>query len=208
VKPFTVVSGIAAPIPYANVDTDVIMPKQFLKGITREGLAAGVFNDLRYDGTGGLRPDFILNQSPYLNARFLVVGPNFGCGSSREHAVWGLQQFGIRALIGSTFASIFHDNCFKNGLLPVPLTPEQLEQVSSCCANPAHNTLCVDLVAQVIVLDDDSRINFHIDPLRREDLLQGRDAIETTLMKSREIADFEERHWAAWPWIKPQRSTP
>lgn len=205
-KPFTDVSGIAAPIPYANVDTDVIMPKQFLKGITREGLAAGVFYDLRHDEAGQLRSDFILNRSAWHDARFLVVGPNFGCGSSREHAVWGLQQSGIRALIGSTFASIFHDNCFKNGLLPVPLSPEQVDQILSRCADPAHNTLRVDLVTQVIVLDDDTRIHFHIDPLRREDLLQGRDAIESTLLRASEIAEFERRHWAAWPWIKPRRS--
>lgn len=206
-KPFTDVSGIAAPIPFANVDTDVIMPKQFLKGITREGLAAGAFYDLRYDSAGQPRPDFILNQGTYRDASFLVVGPNFGCGSSREHAVWGLQQSGIRALLGSTFASIFHDNCFKNGLLPVPLSPEQVEQIQARCADPVHNTLRVDLVAQVIVLDDDSRIHFHIDPLRREDLLQGRDAIETTLTRAGEIEDFERRHWAAWPWIKPSRNT-
>lgn len=207
-KPFTDVSGIAAPLPYANVDTDVIMPKQFLKGITREGLAAGVFYDLRYDSAGQVRPDFILNQSAYRDASFLVVGPNFGCGSSREHAVWGLQQSGIRALIGSTFASIFHDNCCKNGLLPVPLRPEQIAQIQARCADPTHNTLRVDLIAQVIVFDDDSRIHFRIDPLRREDLLHGRDAIEMTLLKATEIAEFERRHWGVWPWIKPPRNTP
>lgn len=190
-------------MPNANVDTDVIMPKQFLKGITREGLAPGVFYDLRHDN-----PDFILNQDAYRDARFLVVGPNFGCGSSREHAVWGLQQLGIRALIGSTFASIFHDNCFKNGLLPIPLPKEEVNRLVSRCADPAHNTLRVDLLAQVIVLDNNTRIEFHIDPLRRDDLLNGRDAIETTLTRAGEIAEFERRHWAAWPWIKPSRSPP
>ena len=201
--PFTKLRGVAAPLPQANLDTDAIMPKQFLKGITRAGLAAGVFYDLRYDGAGNIRPDFILNQGAYQGVSFLVVGPNFGCGSSREHAVWGLQQLGIRALIGTTFASIFRDNCFKNGLLPVSLTAEQLEQVQSHCATPAHSTLCVDLVAEIIVLDDASRIDFHIDPLRRDDLLNGRDAIETTLTSVADITEFEHRHWAAWPWIKP-----
>jgi 3-isopropylmalate/(R)-2-methylmalate dehydratase small subunit len=198
VKPFTEVTGVAAPMPIANVDTDVIMPKQFLKGITREGLAPGVFYDLRHD-----KPDFILNQDAYREARFLVVGPNFGCGSSREHAVWGLQQLGIRALIGSTFASIFHDNCCNNGLLPVPLPQEEVDRLMSRCADPAHNTLRVDLAAQVVVLDDDSRIEFHIDPLRRDELLHGRDPIEATLMRAGEITEFERRHWTAWPWIKP-----
>jgi len=195
-------------MPQHNVDTDVIMPKQFLKGITRDGLAAGVFYDLRYDGGGKPRPDFILNRPAYANATFLVVGSNFGCGSSREHAVWGLLQLGIRALIGTTFASIFHDNCFKNGLLPVTLSPEQLERVQAHCASPEHSTLRVDLPGQVIVLDDDSRIEFHSDPLRRDDLLQGRDAIQTTLMSIAEINEFERRHWAAWPWIKPRQRPP
>ena len=206
-RPLTEVSGIAAPLPHPNLDTDVIMPKQFLKGITREGLDGGVFYDLRFAATGHPRPDFILNQPAYRESSFLVVGPNFGCGSSREHAVWGLQQLGIRALIGSTFASIFHDNCFKNGLLPVSLTLEQVEQVRARCADPAHNTLRVDLVAEVIVLDDGSRVDFRIDPLRREDLLHGRDAIQTTLTRVADVTDFEQRHWAAWPWIKPPRST-
>ena len=138
--PFTQVSGVAAPLPQVNVDTDVIMPKQFLKGITREGLAAGLFYDLRYDATGSERTDFILNRTGYRESRFLVVGPNFGCGSSREHAVWGLQQWGIRALIGSTFASIFQDNCFKNGLLPISLPLEQVAFLQNLCADPAQNT--------------------------------------------------------------------
>ncbi len=206
--PFTKVSGIAAPFPQGNVDTDVIMPKQFLKGITRDGLARGVFYDLRYDAAGHERPDFILNRPAYRRAGFLVVGPNFGCGSSREHAVWGLQQLGIRAIVGSTFASIFQDNCFRNGLLPVSLTPEQARHVQSVCADPAHNTLDVDLTAQVLVLDDGTRIGFNIDPLRKDDLLSGRDAIAATLRYTADIENFERGHWAAQPWLIPSSKQP
>ena len=206
--PFTNVSGIAAPLPQGNVDTDVIMPKQFLKGITRDGLARGVFYDLRYDAAGHERPEFILNRPAYRQAGFLVVGPNFGCGSSREHAVWGLQQLGIRAILGSTFASIFQDNCFRNGLLPVSLTPEQARHVQSVCADPAHNTLEVDLAAQVVVLDDGIRIGFDIDPLRKDDLLSGRDAIAATLRYTADIESFQRDHWAAYPWLIPSSTQP
>jgi len=203
--PFTQVSGTAAPLPQGNVDTDVIMPKQFLKGITREGLARGVFYDLRYDATGKERPDFILNQAAYRQPVFLVVGPNFGCGSSREHAVWGLQQLGVRGLIGSSFASIFQDNCFRNGLLPVSLTPEQARHVQVVCSDPTHSTLEVDLAAQAVFLDAGTRIDFDIDPLRKDDLLSGRDAIATTLRYAADIAKFEREHWAAQPWLNPDR---
>jgi len=205
---FTSVSGIAAALPLANVDTDVIMPKQFLKGITRDGLAEGVFHDLRLDASGNPRPDFILNRPGYAAVRFLIVGPNFGCGSSREHAVWGLQQLGIRALIGSTFASIFHDNCFKNGLLPVSLPIDAVEGIRSHCSSPARSTLRIDLPGQVIQLDDGRRVGFQIDALRKEDLIEGRDSIQTTLTAIADINDFERRHWATWPWIEPGRNTP
>ena len=202
-SPFTEVSGIAAPLPLANVDTDVIMPKQFLKGITRDGLAAGLFYDLRYDATGNARPDFILNQPAYREARFLVVGPNFGCGSSREHAVWGLQQWGIRAIIGSTFASIFHDNCFKNGLLPVSVSLEQVRILQTVCADPARNRLRVDLATQMIEYNGGGRFKFDIDPRRKDDLLCGRDAIDATLKWAEDITRFESAHWARQPWLAP-----
>jgi 3-isopropylmalate/(R)-2-methylmalate dehydratase small subunit len=202
-QPFTKVSGVAAALLQGNVDTDVIMPKQFLKGITREGLARGVFYDLRFDATGHERPDFVLNSPGYRQPVFLAVGPNFGCGSSREHAVWGLQQFGVRALIGSSFASIFQDNCFRNGLLPVSLTLEQARLVQSVCSEPAHNTLEIDLAAQTIVLGEGSRIDFDIDPLRKDDLLSGRDAIAATLRYASDIATFELAHWESQPWLHP-----
>jgi 3-isopropylmalate/(R)-2-methylmalate dehydratase small subunit len=201
--PFTKVSGVAAALPRGNVDTDVIMPKQFLKGITREGLARGVFYDLRCDASGNERADFILNRPGYRQPVFLAVGPNFGCGSSREHAVWGLQQLGVRALIGSSFASIFQDNCFRNGLLPVSLTPDQARHVQAVCADPTCNSLEVDLAAQKVLLCDGTRIDFDIDPLRKDDLLSGRDAIAATLRYSADIASFERAHWAAQPWLNP-----
>lgn len=203
IERFTAIAGVAAPLPQANIDTDVIMPKQFLKGITRDDLARGLFYDLRFDEAGGERKDFILNRAPYRQPSFLIVGPNFGCGSSREHAVWGLAQFGIRAIIGTSFASIFQDNCFRNGLLPIALPSEQAEEVHGHCADPSHSRLRVDLVAQVIALDDGSQVSFKIDALRRDDLLNGRDAIASTLRFAADIRTFEQSHWSARPWLKP-----
>lgn len=201
---FTAVSGVAAPLPQANIDTDVIMPKQFLKGITRDDLARGVFHDLRFDAAGREREEFVLNRPDYRHSRFLVVGPNFGCGSSREHAVWGLAQWGIRAIIGSSFASIFHDNCFRNGLLPVALDPRQAAELQSICADPRRSSLSVDLLEQVIELHDGTLIRFAIDAMRRDDLLHGRDAVAATLQVAAEIEAFEHAHWTRWPWLQPQ----
>jgi 3-isopropylmalate/(R)-2-methylmalate dehydratase small subunit len=200
---FTTLSGIAAPLPEANVDTDVIMPKQFLKGITRDDLARGLFYDLRFDACGNERADFVLNLAAYRNPSFLIVGPNFGCGSSREHAVWGLKQFGIRAIIGTSFASIFQDNCFRNGLLPIALPPGPIERLLSICSDPQRTTLCVDLTEQRIVVQGSGAIGFSIDPLRRGDLLSGRDAIASTLQFAAEIRSFERCHWTSHPWLKP-----
>lgn len=204
IEPFTTVTGVAAPLPAANIDTDVIMPKQFLKGITRNDLARGVFYDLWFDESGHAREDFILNRAPYRESRFLIVGPNFGCGSSREHAVWGLMQFGIRAILGTSFASIFHDNCFRNGLLAVALPARQLEQMQSLCSDPSQSSLGVDLRTEIITLADGARIPFKVDALRRDDLLNGRDPIASTLRFSADIQEFENRHWAANPWLKPR----
>lgn len=203
IEPFTTVSGVVAPLPQANIDTDVIMPKQFLKGITRDDLARGLFYDLRFDQSGRPREDFILNQPPYRQPRFLVVGPNFGCGSSREHAVWGLAQFGIRAILGTSFASIFQDNCFRNGLLPVALRPEQIERIQTLCFDPELSRLNIDLRTQLITLADGVSIPFSVDELRRDDLLNGRDPIASTLRFSAEIHGFERRHWTEHPWLEP-----
>ncbi|WP_277374423.1 3-isopropylmalate dehydratase small subunit [Pseudomonas sp. AA-38] len=200
-QPFTIVSGIAAPLLAANVDTDVIMPKQFLKGIDRKGLDRGVFFDLRCLPDGSANPDFILNQAPWIQARFLVVGPNFGCGSSREHAVWGLQQLGIRALIGSSFAGIFHDNCQRNGVLLIQLSEAEVLDIAQQAASPEHARLTIDLSRQDILLGDGRRLHFEIERLRKDALLQGLDAIGSTLQRTSQIRAFEARHHLANPWL-------
>lgn len=200
-EPFTVVTGVAAPLPGANIDTDVIMPKQFLKGIDREGLARGVFHDLRFDAQGNRRPDFILNRPGYWDPCFLIVGPNFGCGSSREHAVWGLKQIGIRALIGTTFAGIFHDNCLRNGVAPISLTGAEVADLQALCECPTLNRLTVDLMAKVVIDADGRRIGFEMDELRRQDLIKGLDAVGSTLQYADDIRAFERAHFAANAWL-------
>lgn len=200
-QPFTPVHGIAAPLLAANVDTDVIMPKQFLKGIDRNGLGRGLFFDLRFLEGGAPNPDFVLNQAPWDQASFLVVGPNFGCGSSREHAVWGLKQLGIRALIGTSFAGIFFDNCQRNGVLLIQLSEVKLQQLGQAAGEPASAEIFIDLEAQQICLSDGTDIHFDIDPLRKQALLMGMDAIGSTLQRTAQIREFEARHLAANPWL-------
>lgn len=198
---FTVLTGAAAPFPAANVDTDVIMPKQFLKGIDRSGLDQGVFFDLRFQADGSPDPTFILNQPAWQEAKFLLVGPNFGCGSSREHAVWGLKQLGIRALIGTTFAGIFFDNCQRNGVLTVQLTPEQWAQLAEQITQAESNEITVDLPAQTISLHDGKEIAFNIDELSKMSLLNGLDAVGNTLRYSDEIREFQQAHLQGNPWL-------
>ena len=205
IEPFIVVTGVAAPLPPANLDTDVIMPKQFLKAITRDDLARGVFYDLRFDESGIERPDFVLNQEPYRQARFLVVGPNFGSGSRRAHAVWGLRQFGIRGLFGTSFASIFQDNCFRNGILPATLSSGHIARLLELTSDPAMCRLHVALESQTVQLADGDSFSFSINPLRRDDLLNGRDPIASTLRYESQIEAFEGTHWEAHPWLKPVR---
>ncbi|WP_322844272.1 3-isopropylmalate dehydratase small subunit [Pseudomonas sp. B33.4] len=200
-QPFTQVSGQAAPLLAANVDTDVIMPKQFLKGIDRQGLDRGVFFDLRFLRDGQPDPDFVLNQPAWQGANFLVVGPNFGCGSSREHAVWGLQQMGIRALIGSRFAGIFYDNCQRNGVLLITLEEAQVQRIGRLVGEPETARISVDLEAQQIGLADGSVIDFQIDTLRKTSLLLGLDAIGSTLQRREQIKAFERQHLANNPWL-------
>ncbi len=177
------------------------MPKQFLKGIDRNGLDRGVFFDLRLLPNGEPNPDFILNQKPWNQARFLVVGPNFGCGSSREHAVWGLKQLGIRALIGTSFAGIFFDNCQRNGLLLIQLSDAQLREVGETVARPESSSIRIDLAARTITLDGGRTLEFAIDALRKEALLLGLDAIGSTLQRTDQIKAFEARHLQANPWL-------
>ncbi|MGL4318255.1 MAG: 3-isopropylmalate dehydratase small subunit [Pseudomonas sp.] len=200
-QPFTTISGIAAPMLAANVDTDVIMPKQFLKGIDRNGLDRGLFFDLRFLVGGAPNPDFVLNQQPWNRASFLVVGPNFGCGSSREHAVWGLKQLGFRALIGTSFAGIFFDNCQRNGVLLIQLGDPELLRLGQVVSQPESAQISVDLTRQQIRLNDGSSIGFDIEPLRKEALLLGLDAIGSTLQRAPRIREFEARHLRANPWL-------
>ncbi|WP_417662347.1 3-isopropylmalate dehydratase small subunit [Pseudomonas sp.] len=198
---FKTVTGVAAPMLAANLDTDVIMPKQFLKGIDRNGLDKGVFFDLRFLPDGQPNPEFVLNQSPWCDSRFLVVGPNFGCGSSREHAVWGLKQLGIRALIGSSFAGIFFDNCQRNGVLLIQLSEEQIQALGQVVGHTQSATISVDLEQQKIILQDGRGIAFEIDALRKQSLMLGLDAIGSTLQRSDQIDAFEARHLQANPWL-------
>ncbi|WP_095195221.1 3-isopropylmalate dehydratase small subunit [Pseudomonas sp. Irchel 3A7] len=200
-QPFTTVSGSAAPLLAANIDTDVIMPKQFLKGIDRQGLDQGLFFDLRFLQSGEPNPEFILNQPAWNDAAFLVVGPNFGCGSSREHAVWGLKQVGIRALIGTSFAGIFYDNCQRNGVLAIQLCEAQLKQIAEVTSVAATARISVNLPEQTIALADSSVIPFEIDQLRKQSLLSGLDAIGTTLQRAEQIRRFEVQHLADNPWL-------
>lgn len=200
-QPFNTVSGSAAPLLASNIDTDVIMPKQFLKGIDRKGLDRGLFFDLRFLESGEPNPEFILNQPAWNGAAFLVVGPNFGCGSSREHAVWGLKQVGIRALIGTSFAGIFYDNCQRNGVLAIQLSQAQLKQIAGVVSDASTARIEVNLPEQTIALTDGTVIPFEIDQLRKESLLLGLDAIGTTLQRADQIRSFESRHLAENPWL-------
>nr|WP_314534904.1 3-isopropylmalate dehydratase small subunit [uncultured Pseudomonas sp.] len=200
-QPFTLVTGKAAPMLAANIDTDVIMPKQFLKGIDRNGLDRGLFFDLRFLPSGEPNPDFVLNQPAWQGASFMVVGPNFGCGSSREHAVWGLKQMGIRALIGSSFAGIFYDNCQRNGVLLITLDEAVLQRLGQTVSQADQAQISVDLEAQAIRLADGEVIPFQIDTLRKTALLLGLDAIGSTLQRREEIKAFEHQHLQINPWL-------
>lgn len=200
--PFLSRTGRAAPMPASNIDTDVIMPKQFLKGIDRAGLDRGLFHDLRFEVDGAEAAGFVLNKPAWHGARFLVVGPNFGCGSSREHAVWGLKQFGIEALIGVSFAGIFFDNCARNGLLALELAETEVAALMAAASDPDRNTFIIDLEAQTIAAPDLS-LSFVIDARRRTALMRGLDQIGETLEARAEIEAFERRHFAANPWLAP-----
>jgi len=200
--PFSVKSGVAAAMPAANIDTDVIMPKQFLKGIDRAGLAAGLFHGLRFSADGAPEPDFVLNKAPWAQARLLVVGPNFGCGSSREHAVWGLRQFGIDALVGTSFAGIFFDNCARNGLLAIEADEADVQKLMMAASAPESALMKIDLPAQTIETRD-GVIRFTIDAARKDALSRGLDAVGLTLDHRQDIAAFEREYFADHPWRLP-----
>jgi 3-isopropylmalate/(R)-2-methylmalate dehydratase small subunit len=202
-RPFVTLTGTAAALPRHNIDTDVIMPKQFLKGIDRAGLADGVFFDLRHKASGELNPDFVLNQAPWKDAIFLVVGSNFGCGSSREHAVWGLSQLGVRALIGTSFAGIFFDNCARNGLLAVSLPKDDVEALLSAAATPATSTLTVDLPRQSVRVEaTGAGFHFDIEERRKDNLVRGLDAVGWALEQAPRIRAFEAERFSCEPWLK------
>ena len=203
IQPFTSVTGVAAPLPMANLDTDQIMPKQFLRGVDREsGLAEGFLHDLRFAAPGQPRPEFVLNRAPWTQARILVTGPNYGCGSSREHAVWGMRQLGIVCVLGSTFGGIFADNCARNGVPAVTLPVAEVERLLALAADARTCEMTVDLQRQVIVTPGDGRtLEFAFDPLRKHMLLKGLDAVGLTMESAAEIRAFEQRYFAGQPWL-------
>lgn len=198
---FRVLTAIAAPLPLANVDTDKIIPARFLKTIKRTGLGAHLFDGLRYDADGAERPDFVLNREPWRHANILVAYENFGCGSSREHAPWALLDFGIRCVIAPSFADIFHNNCFKNGILPVRLPRETCDMLMADASLGANARLTVDLERNVVVRPNGAEIGFSIDPLRRHLLLEGLDDIGQTLAREAAIGSYEARRASAQSWL-------
>ena len=198
---FTTLRGVAAPLPMINVDTDKIIPKQFLKTIKRSGLGKNLFDEMRYDDNGDEIPDFVLNKPAYRSASILVTGENFGCGSSREHAPWALLDFGIRCVIAPSFADIFYNNCFKNGILPIILPQEQVDLLMDDANRGANAMVTVDLAKQEITGPDGGMVRFDIDPFRKQCLLDGLDDIDLTLAKSDSIDSFEARQRAAQPWL-------
>jgi 3-isopropylmalate/(R)-2-methylmalate dehydratase small subunit len=198
---FTTLEGVAAPLKMINVDTDMIIPKQYLKTIKRTGLGTGLFSELRYRDDGSENPDFVLNKPAYRNAKILVVDDNFGCGSSREHAPWALLDFGIRCVISTSFGDIFYNNCFKNGILPIRVTPDQLEKLFDDAERGANATLSIDLPKQEIRGPDGGMIKFEVDAFRKHCLLNGLDDIGLTLQKKPAIETYESKLKAARPWI-------
>jgi 3-isopropylmalate/(R)-2-methylmalate dehydratase small subunit len=199
---FTTLTGVAAPMPIINIDTDMIIPKQYLKTIKRTGLGTALFSEMRYREDGSENPDFVLNKPAYREARIIVAGDNFGCGSSREHAPWALLDFGVRCVISTSFADIFYNNCFKNGILPIKVTPEQLALLMDDASRGSNATLTVDLAAQTIKGPDGGTLHFDIDPARKQVLLEGLDDIATTLKSSQgAIAGFEGGMAERRPWL-------
>jgi len=197
---FTTLTGVAAPLPMINVDTDMIIPKQYLKTIKRTGLGKGLFAELRYKADGSEDPDFVLNKPAYAKAEILVAGDNFGCGSSREHAPWALLDKGIRCVISTSFADIFYNNCFKNGMLPIIVSAEDHAKLMDDAERGSNARLTVDLAAQEIRGPDGGMVRFEIDPFRKRCLLEGLDDIGLTMEKDASIAAFEEKLAAERPW--------
>ncbi len=198
---FETLTGIAAPMPLINIDTDMIIPKQFLKTIKRSGLGVNLFDEMRYDDDGNEIPDFVLNQPQYRTAEILVAGDNFGCGSSREHAPWALLDFGIRCVISTSFADIFYNNCFKNGILPIALPPEAVDVLMKDAEKGANARMSVDLNAQTVTTSDGEVFSFEIDSFKKHCLLEGLDDIGQSMEKAASIDAFEARATAERPWV-------
>ena len=198
---FTTLEGVAAPLKMINVDTDRIIPKQYLTTIKRTGLGKGLFAEMRYQADGSENADFVLNKPAYRRAKILVTGDNFGCGSSREHAPWALLDFGIRCVISTSFADIFYNNCFKNGILPIKVSPQDLEKLFDDAERGANATLSIDLDKQEIRGPDGGMVRFDIDAFRKHCLLNGLDDIALTMVKAPKIASYEEKTKAERPWL-------
>ena len=198
---FTRLDAKAAPLPMANIDTDQIIPKQFLKTVERAGLAKGLFYEYRFDEQGRPKPDFVLNRPEYQGAGVLITGDNFGCGSSREHAPWALMDFGVKAVISTSFADIFYNNCFQNGLLPVVLKPDEVAQLMDE-ARGGNHVVSIDLETQTVTSPSGKVFSFQIDPQRKQKMLQGLDAIGETLMAAPSIDVYEQKRALSLPWLE------
>ena len=197
---FTKLTGVAAPLPIINIDTDMIIPKDYLKTIKRTGLGKGLFAEMRFNEDGTENPDFVLNKPAYRNAQILVAGDNFGCGSSREHAPWALLDFGIRCVISTSFADIFYNNCFKNGILPIKVSQENLDKLMDDASRGANATLTVDLEGMTISGPDGGSIAFELDEFKRHCMLNGLDDIGLTMEKADNISVFEKKNSESRPW--------
>ena len=198
---FTTLTGVAAPMDIINVDTDMIIPKQFLKTIKRTGLGVHAFSEMRYNEDGSENPDFVLNKPAYRDAKVLVAGDNFGCGSSREHAPWAILDMGIRCVISTSFADIFYNNCFKNGILPIVLPQDDVDKLMDDAGRGANATVTVDLENQTITGPDGGEIKFEMDPFKKHCLLNGLDEVGLSLEKEDAISVYEEKRNAATPWL-------
>ena len=197
---FTTLTGVAAPMPLVNIDTDMIIPKQFLKTIKRTGLGKNLFDEMRYESDGTEKPDFVLNQPAYRKAEIIVAGDNFGCGSSREHAPWALLDFGIRCVVSTSFADIFYNNCFKNGILPITLPQEQVDRLMEDARRGSNARITVDLEAQTVSASEGEVFHFEIDPFRKHCLLNGLDDIGLTLENAGDIDAYEAKTRMSRPW--------
>ena len=197
---FEKLSGVAAPMPLVNIDTDMIIPKVFLKTIKRSGLGVNLFDEMRYDREGNEKPEFVLNKAQYREAKILVAGDNFGCGSSREHAPWAIADFGIKCVISTSFADIFFNNCFKNGILPVVLPQDQVKVLMSDAEKGANSIIEVDLEKQTIASSDGTVFTFDVDPFKKHCLLNGLDDIGLTMEKESDITAYEAKASQLFPW--------